>query len=113
MKDTYSYECEGIPIHIRGKSKGVYYFDCSSHRLKNTPGCHFRAKVKDLDPLAQKGAIEIIQEHSKTCKYIVGNITTDFNQAPTRKYKTMKIEIIKKLEEEDWLPPAQILNGSN
>ena len=108
-KDTYSYECEGIPIHSRGKSKGVYYFDCSSHRLKNTPDCHFRAKVKDLDPLAQKGAIEIIQEHSKTCKYIVGNTTTDFNQASTRTYKTMKIEIIKKLEEEDWLTPSQVL----
>ena len=34
---SFYFECEGIPIQNRGKSKGIYYFDCSSCRLKNAP----------------------------------------------------------------------------
>lgn len=106
------FECEGIPLHSRGKSKGTCYFECCSRRLKNAPDCNFRAKVKNFNSSAKLGPIEITQEHSKTCKYMAGNTTTEFkNNIPSsiRIYKTTKIEIEKKLEEEDWLTPLQVL----
>ena len=75
---SFHFECEGIPIHNRGKSKGASYFECSSHRLVNAPDCHFRAKITNLSFDTPSGSIEIIQEYSKSCKFILGNDTKDF-----------------------------------
>ena len=108
-------EVEGITIHSRGSSKGITYFECASHRQKNTPGCGFRARISGFSCSDTEGTIEIIHDHSPSCKFIPGNDTHDFQNntslnANKRIYKTMKLAIEKKLEEENWSTPGEILN---
>ena len=107
-------ESEGIQLHCRGASKGIHYFECSSSRLRNSPDCHFRGRIPNLNKLLEEGAIEIIEDHSKTCKFILGNQSVDFNKNQTlkpdkRMYKSMVLEIEKKLEDQNWLTPAEVL----
>ena len=113
-KDQLVIEVEGIRLHSRGNSKGIFYFECCSHRQRNAPLCDFRARIVNFDPSKNSGNIEISSEHSETCKYQPGNETTYFAgntelNANKLVYKKMKIEIEKKLEEEDWSTPAEIL----
>ena len=54
--------------------------------------------------------IDILEEHSKNCKYIPGNNTKDYKNLSqqTQNYKEMKEYIRCKLEEESWLSPENI-----
>ena len=62
--------------------------------------------------------MEIIEDHSVTCKFLAGNQTVDLKKYAKSpgvycnrvKYKTMKIEVEKKLEDEDWLTPGEVLD---
>jgi len=108
-------EVEGFYIYSRGKSKGITYFECSSHRQVNTPACNFRARIKDFDSSHLEGEIEISADHSPTCKFVIGNKTTNFSKNSSlninkANYKTMKCEIEKQLEEKNWLTPGEILS---
>jgi hypothetical protein len=107
-------EVEGLQIKSRGQSKGTTYFNCMSDRHINDPVCRFRGRIKEFNKEFDEGEIEIMQDHSATCKYIPGNEAHDYsrnrNLNPTKKlYKVMKEEVNKKLEEEDWLTPIEIV----
>jgi len=39
--------------------------------LRNSPDCHFRGRIPNLNKLLEEGAIEIIEDHSKTCKIYI------------------------------------------
>ena len=111
----FFYEVEGIKCQNRGVSKGFCYFDCASKRLVNAPDCSFRGRVRNFKVSGLEGDIEIINEHSKTCKFKPGNNIHDLSKNinlgnDKRIYKTMKIEIEKKLEEESWSTPGEILS---
>ena len=115
QKKTKTLEVEGIELHNRGQSKGIYYFECCSSRLANAPDCYFRGRIVNYNPSEVEGLIEIIQNHSSTCKFIavhetIGEQGIQTFEANKQMYKTMKIEIIKKLEEQDWLTPGEILD---
>lgn len=104
---------ENIPIHSRGLSNGTHYFECASHRRRNQPTCNFRGRIVGFDPSITQGWIEIIADHSPTCKFLPGNDVHDFNKNPhlnpNRKiYQNMKIQIEKKLESENWLTPGEV-----
>ena len=93
-------EVEGIELHNRGQSKGIYYFECCSSRLANAPDCYFRGRIVNYNPSEVEGLIEIIQNHSSTCKFTAVHETIDEQgiqtfEANKQMYKTMKIEIIK------------------
>ena len=108
-------EVEGIPLVTRGSSKGISYFECASRRQRNTPECTFRGRSIQYDVEAKEGEIEIIQDHSLTCKYLPGNDVKDFNKnsnchSNKMVYKLMKLEIEKKLEDESWLTPKEVLD---
>ena len=110
-------EVEGIFLYCRGSSRGISYFECSSHRLRNTAICNFRGRIKDFDQTLINGEIEIIQEHSESCQFLPGNSVNDFKKSNLALnklvYKKMKIEVEKKLEEENWLSPGELLNWIN
>ena len=114
-KNSINLEVEGITLHSRGESKGISYFECSSHRLRNAASCNFRGRIKNFDKSLLEGDIEIIEDHSASCKFIPGNSSYDLkknNKLSTNKrnYKTMKIEIHKKLEEENSMTPGEALD---
>jgi hypothetical protein len=107
-KEIYSLEVDGVMLKYRSTAKGISYWECESHRKKNAPDCFFRGKIANFDSAIEKGQIEILSDHSKTCKYLANNETSDFSKnnglkPRTQLYKKMKIEIEKKLEEENWL----------
>ena len=108
-------EVEGIPLVTRGSSKGISYFECASRRQRNTPECTFRGRSIQYDVEAKEGEIEIIQDHSLTCKYLPGNDVKELNKnsnchSNKMVYKLMKLEIEKKLEDESWLTPKEVLD---
>jgi len=108
-------EVEDITVHSRGSSKGIHYFECASHRHRNDLNCNFRGRIRDFSSLNSDGFIEIIEDHSSTCKFKVGNNTYDYEKnqklnGNQKTLKTMKIEIEKKLEGENWLTPAEVLD---
>ena len=107
-------EVEGIAINSRGESKDTTYFECSSHRQRNAPDCHFRAKINNFDTSLRTGAIEVTSDHSSTCKFQAGNHAQDFIKnteldTAKRTYKTMKLSIEKHLEDHSWLTPGEVL----
>jgi hypothetical protein len=77
-KLTYFVEVNGIKLNLRTTSKGIHYFQCSSHRLRNSSACSFRARIKGMDLKKSQGQIQIIKGHSETCKFIPGNETKVF-----------------------------------
>jgi len=108
-------EVEGIVLSSRGLSGNRTYFECSSARLRNAPGCFFRGRIVDYDVSNCEGSIEIIKEHSKSCKFIIGNESKEIKTNTLLSlnkinYKTMKIEIEKKLEDENWPTPKEVLD---
>ena len=107
-------DVEGIAVNSRGNSKGTTYFECTSHRQVNAPECFFLGRILNFQDSLLEGDIEITNDHASTCKFLVGNVTKDFTKNTTlntdkKAYKTVKIEIEKKLEEENWLTPGEIL----
>ena len=106
------FEVDGIPLCKRSESKGIGYFECLSHRHRNDPSCNFRGRIRNFLLTALHGEIEIIVDHSDTCKYIPGNKAKDFEKntkilANFLIYKSMKTEIEMKLETENWLTPGE------
>ena len=63
-----TFEVEGIPLCSRGQSKEITYFECHSRRHRNAPECKFRARSKNFDSSKTEGIIEIISNHSPSCK---------------------------------------------
>ena len=107
-------EVEGVLISSRGFSGKMAYIECSSARRRNAPDCFFRARIIDYETSNLEGNIDIINEHSDNCKFKLGNNTKDFNKnknlsSSKINYKTMKIEVEKKLEDENWLTPSEVL----
>jgi len=76
----------------------------------HSPQCEFKARILSFDPHQPTGMIDILEEHSKNCKYIPGNNTQDSKNLSqqTQNYKEMKEYIRCKLEEESWLSPENI-----
>ena len=94
------FEAEGIPLRIKSISKEITYFECNSSRQRNSPECNFRGRKNKFNIHVDTGEIEVIRQHSETCKYIIGNKTTDLSQNknlhPNKvAFKTMKVEIKK------------------
>ena len=50
-------EVEGIPLSSRGKSKGILYVECASHRRRNDPECNFRGRIINYHSSDGKGMI--------------------------------------------------------
>lgn len=66
------FEAEGIPLRIKSISKEITYFECNSSRQRNAPECNFRGRYKNFNVQMEIGEIEVIAQHSSTCKYIIG-----------------------------------------
>ena len=109
------FEAEGIPLRIKSISKEITYFECNSSRQRNAPECNFRGRYKNFNVQMEIGEIEVIAQHSSTCKYIIGNNVTDMNKnkllyQSKATFKIMKTEIEKKLENSSWLTPKEVLD---
>ena len=104
-------QCEGAELRSRGASKGIIYLECSSARRRNEPKCLFRARIQTERTSENEGTLQVINEHSETCKYIPGNPAKEFNSVNhhTLIYKNMKENIEKKLEESDWMTPGELI----
>jgi len=107
-KEINYLEVDGIILKNRSTAKGISYWECQSHQNKNSPDCFFRGKISNFDPSIKEGQIEIIKNHSDTCKFLPNNKTIDYSKNKeikqrTKLYKEMKLEVEKKLDQENWL----------
>ena len=111
---SYIVFAEDIQLQSKGSSKGICYFNCSSHRRRNAPECNFRGRIKNWDISLLEGEIEIIQEHSPSCQYLVGNEVNDFSknihlEAKKKNFQDYEIRGGKKLDEENSLSSGELL----
>ena len=80
QKPSICLEVEGLTLLKRSTVRTISFFECESHRRRNDPVCDLRACIIDLDLSKLEGEIEIMKDHSSTCKYIPGNETKDYDK---------------------------------